>query len=110
MGNGQGCRRHEQIDQEHREQNRDRVIDTGLDLEDGGDTRPQLETAQVQQRRDGRRVGRSNNRTDQQPSRPGGGKKQCCRRSDDYGRDDYADSSQGEGRPKRTSDGTRIGA
>ena len=39
---------HEQIDQERREQNRGRVIDAGLDLEDGGDPRPQLETAQMQ--------------------------------------------------------------
>jgi hypothetical protein len=47
-----------------REQNGDRVIDTGFDLEGGGELRPQLETAKMQQRGDCRRVDRRNNRTD----------------------------------------------
>ena len=82
----------------------------GLELESPGDTRPQLKTAQMQQRGDGRRVGRRNDGADQQPADPGSGEEQYRRRSDDRGRGDYTDSSQGERRPQRTSDGTRIRA
>jgi hypothetical protein len=68
QGHNVGCRQrcwgHEQINKEQREQNGDRVIDTGFDLEGGGDPRPQLETAKMQQRGDCRRVDRRNNRTD----------------------------------------------
>jgi hypothetical protein len=57
-----------------------------------------------------RRVGRRNDGADQQPAGPGSGEEQYRRRSDDRGRGDYTDGSQGERRPQRTSDGTRIGA
>ena len=44
---GHGKRGQQQIDQEHGEQPPRWIVDTGLDLEGPGDTRPQLETAQM---------------------------------------------------------------
>ena len=64
----------------------------------------------MQKRRDGGRVGRRNDGTDEKPADPGSGEEQNRRCSDDRGRGNYAYSSEGYRRPQRTSDGARIGA
>jgi len=64
----------------------------------------------MQQRRDGRRVGRRNDRADQQPAGPGSREEQCRRCSDNSRGDDYSDGSQGKRGPQCAPDITRIGA
>jgi hypothetical protein len=64
----------------------------------------------MQQRRDGRCVGRCNNGTDQKPADPRSGEKQHHRCSNDRCRGNYPNSGQGDRGPQRTSDSTGIGA
>jgi hypothetical protein len=64
----------------------------------------------MQQRGDGRRVGRRDDGADEQSAGPGSGEEQRRHCSNDRGRYDYADGSQGESRPQGPSEVTRIGA
>ena len=67
MRSSQRRRCQQQTDQQHRQQYRGWIIEAGFELEGPGDTRPQLKTAQMQKRRDGGRVGRRNDGTDENP-------------------------------------------
>jgi len=64
----------------------------------------------MQQRGDGRRVGRRDDGADEESAGPGSGEEQRRHRSDDRGRYYYANRSQGESGPQRPSEVTRIGA
>ncbi len=64
----------------------------------------------MKQRRDGGRVGRRDDRADQQPAGPGRGEELGRGSPDDYRRGDDADRRQSERRPQHAADGARIGA
>ena len=100
----------EEADQEQGEQNRERIVAAGFDLEDGADARAQAQSAGMKQKEHRRGVGRGHDRADQQRLGPVHGEQifgdrrgQRRRQQDPGGRErDRRPQHAPEGRKPRT--------
>ena len=98
------------LDQHDGEEDRERIVDPGLDLERRADARPQPQPLGVQQEEHRRGVGRGDDRADQQRLGPAEPERKHRRRRGQRGSHQHADGRQQARRADHVAEGLVAGA
>ena len=98
------------LDQHEGEEDRERIVDAGFDLEGCAHTRPQPQPAGMQQEKDRRGVGRGDDRAHQQRLRPTQAERPHRRRRGERGGHQHPDCRPAAGRPDHIAERLEPGA